>query len=948
MPLVDGRLVPVLKGPADVNVPPCVRVHRIDATGETFFHEAPYMHRLHYLRQPIFECQATGRTGLDYFAALESETRAAEQQRARQAHEMFPDELKARVLGTAQFRKFWSPRSHRVRQPADYSSTEIESTLDGLCDDVYERYENRFFVGEKVFVDLGGDKYFSRIAKVFPPREVRALARPDAYPAPMLPGSGTVVFDEFARVSHAWGINLGVDIVDVQRHDPAEDYLYTVQLMLGEGKFEGSFMELKASKLSRDRAVFTQAILKRYLRDSLQRSAAPSAPWLVKPDLARAYRIPMLQTHADRARIVKAAESRQVKRKIPPPSPPEGGRRLSDVKRPRLDPAVVARESSAPQHSAFRSAHATQRRESATRGTPMSTTPPLKYPIEDLDIVRSQTSSQSAVRGPISRPSPDRSLPVSRDIFSRFVCVWANISIFSKCLGVSLFTMDDFANALKHTATDPPCQLLIEVHASLTNIIGSDSSRVFGTTGAPSVQELQRVEATGELEVDELEQDDEGANGHIVNGFNGHNSASAEHELNVLLRKGISYSRRWEKTAKLKAADGRKGWMRHVVGALCQRGGPRVMPNLRRILEHLFQAIPETVGQSTAPQRSSQTRRGSTPSAKHEDELVDSDVDIDSESGENCDPASAYYTLSVLDKVDILHFLCSLMLGSKAARQFIDEGEARLTDLRKARADWKKQQKTGASKKIERGAISGADGGPLDHVTEVASSATPSPVKEGEKSARERRSSTSVFVLPPPGNRDQNASVMDIARTSEEAYSAWLKREMRRWHGVARCRPLGQDRFMCKYWWFDGLGSMSLISADDNVVIGERLDEEALGPSRQEFKRIKAHLGDAAKEAVHVSDRDLVVGVDDWAFFDNDQQLARLIDWLDPRGIREKELKAALVEHKSELLATFQQRHEQQEALQSVPAGTGTAARRSTRNKDEAANVHAKPYYATN
>jgi bromodomain adjacent to zinc finger domain protein 1A len=30
--------------------------------------------------------------------------------------------------------------------------------LDALVDLVYERYKDRYFAGEKVFVDLGGDK----------------------------------------------------------------------------------------------------------------------------------------------------------------------------------------------------------------------------------------------------------------------------------------------------------------------------------------------------------------------------------------------------------------------------------------------------------------------------------------------------------------------------------------------------------------------------------------------------------------------------------------------------------------------------------------------------------------------------------------------------------------------------------------------------------------------
>lgn len=52
--------------------------------------------------------------------------------------ERFPNELKARVLASVQY--------------------QVMGRLDKLVDLVYDRYKDRYFVGEKVFVDLSGDK----------------------------------------------------------------------------------------------------------------------------------------------------------------------------------------------------------------------------------------------------------------------------------------------------------------------------------------------------------------------------------------------------------------------------------------------------------------------------------------------------------------------------------------------------------------------------------------------------------------------------------------------------------------------------------------------------------------------------------------------------------------------------------------------------------------------
>ena len=51
-----------------------------------------------------FQCEVTGRSGLDYFQALESE-----QQEARTLHARFPEPLKAAVLRSVQWREHKLP-----------------------------------------------------------------------------------------------------------------------------------------------------------------------------------------------------------------------------------------------------------------------------------------------------------------------------------------------------------------------------------------------------------------------------------------------------------------------------------------------------------------------------------------------------------------------------------------------------------------------------------------------------------------------------------------------------------------------------------------------------------------------------------------------------------------------------------------------------------------------
>ena len=119
-----------------------------------------------------------------------------------------------------------------------------------------------------------------------------------------------------------------------------------------------------------------------------------------------------------------------------------------------------------------------------------------------------------------------------------------------------------------------------------------------------------------------------------------------------------------------------------------------------------------------------------------------------------------------------------------------------------------------------------------------------------------------------------------------------VEREFRRYLNVSRCRPLGKDRFHCRYWWFDGVGSMDLVSDGaqvlrddgDNVVYGTgRLLVQ--GPSEEDWEVLsdpkskgdeggKAILARRMREEV-VEDPSLLLGVNEWACYDDHETVRR-------------------------------------------------------------------------
>lgn len=76
-------------------------VFYIPHTGEIFPDYESYSQRMAFYSMKVFQCELTGKSGLDYFQALDSE-----RSEAATLHARFPAQLKAPVLSAVQWREF--------------------------------------------------------------------------------------------------------------------------------------------------------------------------------------------------------------------------------------------------------------------------------------------------------------------------------------------------------------------------------------------------------------------------------------------------------------------------------------------------------------------------------------------------------------------------------------------------------------------------------------------------------------------------------------------------------------------------------------------------------------------------------------------------------------------------------------------------------------------------
>jgi bromodomain adjacent to zinc finger domain protein 1A len=79
---------------------------------------------------------------------------------------------------------------------------------------------------------------------------------------------------------------------------------------------------------SRDRLAFSKSILKRYIRECVQRDALIASPWIVKPLIAVAFGIPTHQSEEVEEKNKQIREGKLAKRRKVSDSPPSHSHEL--------------------------------------------------------------------------------------------------------------------------------------------------------------------------------------------------------------------------------------------------------------------------------------------------------------------------------------------------------------------------------------------------------------------------------------------------------------------------------------------------------------------------------------------------------------------------------------------------------------------------------------------
>lgn len=887
-------------------------VYYLQQTGEIFETYEAYAARMSFYRLKQFQCEVTGKSGLDYFQALESE-----QQEAQTMHSRFPEPLKAAVLRAVQW--------------------QVVGRLDHLVEAVFDRFKDRYFADEKVYVDVQGDKFYARILHVYPPKsgpnnmDTEKQASTSTSPPVCTPEESTQI--------HKIGGDLKIPAKEGLALDDPLKYLYKVQILEEQHdrshekgklslkekvKWSGSVMDVQCTVMSRDRLAFSKSILRRFIRDCVDRDAAVASPWTVKEAVAKHYGVDSVMPEETRKGVenIKRGEIDKRKKawedKDGPPTKKQ--KKMTAAQEERVKALAAAAEKR--EREAREKAEKQKAKEEAERlAAEKKKKKPIRYPTEDLDVHVSEKDKKSGVR--VKKPTPSRTLlPFSEDpaTFESFLMAWNFLVVYGQPLHLSALTMDEFEHALRHSAAETPCVMLGEIHSTLIYNL-----RTVPFNRHSAVLSLLRMK-------DVLEED------HKVFGV------TIEQLTAVMADVGNN----WERVP-LRHADLRNGWEDALLGCLKDHATTNNFPRLREILTRLLFA-PETNSESSASSSSSRVS-SATPQVLSIASL----------------PSERYHSLPPADRIAILAFMCNLAVTSKAIHAHMDGCEEQLTALRKEKIEINRMKKqyteemnalSGEVEAKQNQTVNGAE----DSMAQDLSDLSDSPSEEGSETASatsgRRKSSSRQKDLRQRAHTQAHSKQREIARAKvaaeKQAQAEYrrldeevnkierrleaIEREFRKLLGAIRVKPLGKDRFHNRIWWFDGLGSASLLGSGGVVQYGAgRIFVQ--GPTQMDVELMSKHDDDIDTRRQEEEGEGMLTP-NEWAVYTEPEEIEEYVAWLNTKGIRELALKNAMMKWWNHIAPGMRKRLSDVNVTARLPE-----ARRSTRVKQTSGHdISREPY----
>ncbi|GMG29452.1 unnamed protein product [Aspergillus oryzae] len=684
---------------------------------------------------------------------------------------------------------------------------------------------------------------------------------------------------------------------------------------------------LDQEHITRDRKTFTKQMLRAFIKNNVTRESWNGAPWLVKPSIAEEYRIPTeVPKHLQYG--AKVAEKKAMKK-----ADQEGFFGFfASQQLPELKPAVKGQKSKLSQQDLARSKEAqfleyqrslngnpsfvvSSKTTGAARSSKSQDTekksqtatavivktetprppspPPIKYPIEDLDIAPDREKKKQRPTLTFLKvdetDSPDDEDLLHDDIDMKSVGLlletWNTLNVYCEVFQLDSFTFDDFLQAMRFSSEDVDCELFVEVHcAVLKKLVNSEKDE----NGAVqiSLPDLPADDSESDEEDQEEEVEETPEPEPVVTRMTTRSSLAKAEAENLKAQANRSRSNSVEVKIhraaemfgdygwidRLRKRDFRNGgWELVMVGLLHQLSArPRMEKVCNDILKHL------------AP--------------------------LDAEPTQDTAQRHVFWLTfkSRLEELRRLHQeRKALQPEPEKSPSPAPELEA-LEDSKMTGVDVESDQvaDTEEEEEVPQRSLRGG----LDRVL------------ERKRKHEEEQKRKEQLAKQPKGTKQYQRVLKKIDEQKANIEKLEEKIDVvdndLREADCPRTRCLGKDRFCNRYWWFERnampYGGMPNSSTAEAQFANGRLWVQ--GPDEMErvgFIDVPEDQKKQYQKEFHTTPADRkkaeegptrLSNADEWGYYDDPDAVDKLIDWLDPRGNRELRLRKELLLHRDNIV----------------------------------------------
>ncbi|OAA78527.1 chromatin assembly and remodeling factor [Akanthomyces lecanii RCEF 1005] len=848
---------------------------------------------------------------------------------AREVEESFPEALKGPILRKVQF--------------------QIVSRLDNLVDTIYDEFKQDYYPGEEVAITgEGGER-------------IHGLVR------------DKTTFGE--RV-----------LADGSRTKPSTRYLVDAH---------GSENEVIVTEdnISRDRGIFTKAMLRAFLKKTVMREAWTGAPWLVKNDYAAQYHIDTrIPPHLRYDTKLQERKQLQAQKRS---SDVNGHTTSQPARLPELKPAksikpklVAGKGLKWPAGIVNGSAEPSIKSEPSPPPPP----PPPKYPIEDLQLDPNTEIHRPVLKFMCSDAPSDKGNddPLREYVEMKSVGplleTWDTLNVYCEIFKLDSFTFDDFVEAMSMASEHTLVQLFDEIHCSVLKVLvdsEQDGGKVRITLPEIEEDESDEEEEDGEEGGEEEEEEEEEEEPEQKPVKRATRSSLAKQEAERIAAEAAAAEEETIKAeieSKTRVEEMMKefDWVEHLRKRDFLNGG------WERIVVGLLH----------------QLSKGEKHQQTYEDLLLQI-IPADTEPSQEA-ARQNYAELDVNTRVQILQILCLLTMETKAVRGYMEDCNETMTKYRKDRVEWQRQRKQATEElrqlNEQRKALLPENMPPEEEVKEngdvsmngvddtmtekeAEDEAEPSndekPQKkrqgrqvvdkrkkrEEEEAARKAKEKAQKEAAKASHQSKQFTKLLkDIQKKEEfikkcEEEVVTIENDLRE-ADCPRTRVLGRDRFWNRYYWFErngmpygGLPNSS--TAEAGYANGRLWVQGPDELEREGYIDVPTDLENEYKAKFNMTVRERkdkeeggtsMESAHQWGYIADTESLDKLIQWLDPRGFNELRLRKELVAFKDKIAEHMNKRQQyltsaaEEEARREESAPTKRASSRIREKTPEPPN----------